>query len=131
MYWNAVHLEKLAKEKKLAAANRPASKSRGSSFDDFLQQDKTAEKGTYVYNTGADVNHEAEEGLRNRGVRGLNRSAVYANPFADENHIDWEEQRAIDASLMSPKRPKSLKSCPISILLKKTHSLRAKPPPPP
>jgi len=102
MYWNAVHLEKLAKEKKLAAANRPASKSRGSSFDDFLQQDKTAEKGTYVYNTGADVNHEAEEGLRNRGVRGLNRSAVYANPFADENHIDWEEQRAIDASLMSP-----------------------------
>lgn len=101
MYWNAVHLEKLEKEKKLAAA-RPVNASRGSSFDDFLQQDKTAEKGTYVYNTGADVNHEAEEGLRNRGVRGLNRSAVYANPFADENHIDWEEQRAIDASLMSP-----------------------------
>jgi len=35
-------------------------------------------------------------------VRGLDRSAIYANPFADENHIDWEEQRAIDASLMSP-----------------------------
>lgn len=102
MYWNAVHLEKLAEQKKLAAASRPANKSRGSSFDDFLEQDKTAEKGTFVYNTGADVNHEAEEGLRNRGVRGLNRSAVYANPFADENHIDWEEQRAIDASLMSP-----------------------------
>jgi len=101
MYWNAVHLEKLEKEKKLAAS-RPSNNSRGSSFDDFLQEDKGAEKGTYVYNTGADVNHEAEQGLRNRGVRGLNRSAVYANPFADENHIDWEEQRAIDASLMSP-----------------------------
>lgn len=102
MYWNAVHIEKLAKEKKLAEASRPANKSRGSSFDDFLQQDKSAEAGTYVYNTGADVNREAEDGLRNRGVRGLNRSAVYANPFADENHIDWDEQRAIDASLMSP-----------------------------
>jgi len=32
----------------------------------------------------------------------MNRGSVYANPFADENHIDWEEQRAIDASLMSP-----------------------------
>jgi len=94
--------EKLEKEKKLAAS-RPSIKSRGSSFDDFLQEDKNAEKGTYVYNTGTDVNHEAEEeGLRNRGVRGLNRSSIYANPFADENHIDWEEQRAVDASLMSP-----------------------------
>lgn len=101
MYWNAVHLEKLAKEKELAST-RPANKSRGSSFDDFLQEDKTAEKGTYVYNTGADVNREAEEGLRNRGVRGLGRGSVYINPFADEHHIDWEEQRAIDASLMSP-----------------------------
>jgi len=102
MYWNAVHLEKLAEQKKLASLSRPANKSRGSSFDDFLEADKTAEKGTYVYNTGADVNREPEDGLRNRGVRGLNRSSVYANPFADENHIDWEEQRAIDASLMSP-----------------------------
>lgn len=101
MYWNAVHLEKLAKEKELAP-ERPANKSRGSSFDDFLQEDKSAEKGTYVYNTGADVNRETEEGLRNRGVRGLNRGSVYANPFADEHHIDWDEQRAIDASLMSP-----------------------------
>ena len=72
------------------------------SFDDFLQQDHTAEKGTYVYNTGADVNREAEEGLRQRGVSGLNRGSVYANPFADENNIDMDEQRAIDASLMSP-----------------------------
>jgi len=102
MYWNAVHMEKLAKEKKLATEERPKNASRGSSFDDFLQQDESQPKGTFVYNTGADVNHEPEEGLRNRGVRGLNRSSLYANPFADENHIDWEEQRAIDASLISP-----------------------------
>jgi hypothetical protein len=100
MYWNAVHMEKLEKERKLAEG-RPANKSRGSSFDDFLQEDRTAEKGTYVYNTGADTNRE-EEGLRQRGVRGLNRGSAYANPFDDEHNIDMDEHRAIDASLMSP-----------------------------
>jgi len=101
MYWNAVHLEKLAKEKKLAE-DRPMNKSRGSSFDDFLQQDQTAEKGTFVYNTGADVRSEAEEGLRQRGIRGLNRGSLYANPFGDEHGIEQEEERATDASLISP-----------------------------
>ncbi len=100
MYWNAVRMEKLEKEKKLAE-DRQANRSRGSSFDDFLQEDHTAEKGTYVYNTGADTNRE-EEGLRQRGVRGLNRGSMYADPFGDEHNIDLDEQRAIDASLMSP-----------------------------
>jgi hypothetical protein len=93
-------MEKMEKERKLAA-ERPENKSRGSSFDDFLEQDNSGEKGTYVYNTGADTNRE-EEGLRQRGVRGLNRGSVYANPFGDEHNIDLDEQRAIDASLMSP-----------------------------
>jgi hypothetical protein len=102
MYWNAVHMEKLEKERKLEA-ERPANRSRGSSFDDFLQEDHTAEKGTYVYNTGADLRGEPAEGLRNRGgVRGLDRSLIYANPFSDEHHIDLEEQRAVDASLIAP-----------------------------
>jgi hypothetical protein len=100
MYWNAVHMEKLEKEKKMA--ERPGNQSRGSSFDDFLQEDKDAEKGTFVYNTGADVNMQAEEGLRQRGVRGLNRGSLYANPFGDEHGIEMEEQRSIDASLISP-----------------------------
>ncbi|KAL3418293.1 hypothetical protein PVAG01_10009 [Phlyctema vagabunda] len=105
MYWNAVHLEKMAKERKLEEANRPANKSRGSSFDDFLTEDHSAEKGTYVYNSGADLNRDAEEGLvrrRGEGVRGLSRGSVYANPFSDENMIDAETQQAIDESLMSP-----------------------------
>ncbi|KAH7314214.1 hypothetical protein BKA65DRAFT_516361 [Rhexocercosporidium sp. MPI-PUGE-AT-0058] len=101
MYWNAVHLEKLEKEKKMNG-DRPANRSRGSSFDDFLQEDHTAEKGTYVYNTGADIRGDAEEGLRNRNVRGLNRGSFYANPFSDEHNIDTDEQRAVDSSLMSP-----------------------------
>jgi hypothetical protein len=101
MYWNAVRMERLEKERGLAG-ERPTNRSRGSSFDDFLQEDRTAEKGTYVYNTGTDMHQEPEEGLRNRGVRGLDRSVVYANPFSDEHHIDFDEQRAIDASLMAP-----------------------------
>lgn len=101
MYWNAVRMEKMEKDRKLAE-DRPRTQSRGSSFDDFLQEDTTAEKGTYVYNTGAELSRLAEEGLRNRGVRCLNRGSIYANPFADENGIDQDEQRAIDASLMSP-----------------------------
>ncbi|KAH6673756.1 hypothetical protein B0J14DRAFT_541426 [Halenospora varia] len=110
MYWNAVHMEKLEKERQLAEAERPANRSRGSSFDDFLQQDATAEKGTYVYNTGTDVHQESEGGLRNRGVRGLDRSSVYANPFGDEHNIDWDEQRAIDASLMAPEAHDKMES---------------------
>jgi hypothetical protein len=107
MYWNAVRLEKQAKEREFREEGsenekKPANKTRGSSFDDFLQEDHTAEKGTLVYNTGADLSRDAELGLRQRGVRGLNRGSAYANPFADENNIDMDEQRAIDASLMSP-----------------------------
>ncbi|PQE33257.1 hypothetical protein CJF32_00003785 [Rutstroemia sp. NJR-2017a WRK4] len=105
MYWNAVHLEKLEKEKKMnESEKRPGStRSRGSSFEDFLQEDPNAEKGTFVYNTGTDINKQAEEGLTHRrGVRGLDRSTIYANPFADEHGIDSEEQQAMDRSLMSP-----------------------------
>jgi hypothetical protein len=103
MYWNAVHLEKNEKERKMNQQQRPANRSRGSSFEDFLQEDPTAEKGTFVYNTGADV-HQAEEGLTHRrsGVQGLDRSSVYANPFADEHNIEDFSQHTLDSSLISP-----------------------------
>lgn len=110
MYWNQVRLEKQEREEKKRLAEqgqdgRPENRTRGSSFDDFLHEDQTAEKGTFVYNTGTEVYGDSE-GLtqrRREGVRGLDRAAIYANPFADENHIDLEEtQRAIDASIMSP-----------------------------
>jgi hypothetical protein len=99
IYWNAVHLEKKEKGRQMNG-HRPENRSRGSSFDDFLHEDPSGEKGTYVYNTGADTNQT--EGLRNRGVQGLNRGSVYANPFGDEHNIEMDEQRAIDASLMAP-----------------------------
>jgi hypothetical protein len=102
MYWNQIRLEKMQKEK---GQDKEKNRTQGSSFDDFLHEDRTAEKGTYIYNSGVNVHGDAEEGLlrrRREGVRGLDRSAAFANPFADENQIELDEQRATDRSLMSP-----------------------------
>ncbi|KAB8303447.1 hypothetical protein EYC80_004870 [Monilinia laxa] len=102
MYWNAVRIERMEKEKMMDEKRPGSSGSQSSSFEDFLQQDTNAEKGTFVYNTGTDINGPAEEGLTHRrGVRGLNPT-IYANPFADEHGIDNQEQQAMDRSLKSP-----------------------------
>jgi len=103
MYWNRLHLER--KEKERQAEEKDVR--RGSNFDDFLHEDTTAsEKGTYVYNTGADVQMSvaSDEGLfrrRGEGARGLDRGALYANPFADEHNIEMEDQHTADSRLMS------------------------------
>lgn len=100
MYWNSVMLEKQRKEtaqdKPKAiedAQDRPAIKHRGSSFDDFLTEDKNtnAEVGAFVFNSGADTKRETE-GLRHRGEvnRGI-ATALLANPFADEFGIGNDE----------------------------------------
>lgn len=102
MYWNAVRIERMEKEKMMDEKRPGSSGSQNSSFEDFLQQDPNAEKGTFVYNTGTDINSQAEEGLTHRrGVRGLNPT-IYANPFADEHGMDIQEQQAMDRSLISP-----------------------------
>lgn len=108
MYWNQIRLEKLEREKKRRAAETgQRTPTRGASFDDFLQQDETAESGTFIYNSSAEVRGGIEDGLlrrRMQGVRGLDTGAAFANPFGDENHIELEEQHATDARLMSPER---------------------------
>ncbi|KAK3196809.1 hypothetical protein K4F52_000153 [Lecanicillium sp. MT-2017a] len=101
MYWNAVKLQKhledevarRAVEAAPAGEGRPDARPRGTSFDDFLKPANSEdEKGAFVVNSGAQV-RSAAEGLRHRGegARGLAASALYANPFADENHIDADE----------------------------------------
>jgi hypothetical protein len=106
MYWNAIAESKREQEKKdlektVAEPRRTAS--RGSSFDDFLEKDTTAEKGAFVFNTGVDTLGAEAEGLRRRGdgARGLNYS-VLTNPFADEHGID--EHVAFENSLMEPEK---------------------------
>lgn len=106
MYWNAVKLSRELEKHTIENEKQKSLSRTSTTFDDFLQEDKTAdEKGTYVYNTGSDVRNGADdEGLVRRrglseGVRGLNAS-LYANPFADEHGIDYDEQ--LGESQISP-----------------------------
>lgn len=107
MYWNAMKLSRELEKQTVENEKRKTLNRSSTSFDDFLQEDKTAEeKGTYVYNTGADVRNNDEDSLCRRrglseGVRGLNAS-LYANPFADEHGIDYDEQ--FENSQISPER---------------------------
>lgn len=99
MYWNSVRLEKQrngeAQDKPKMIEDvekRPAAGQRGSSFDDFLTQDKsTAEEGAFVFNSGAEPKRQTD-GLRHRGEvnRGI-ATALLANPFADEFGIGNDE----------------------------------------
>lgn len=115
MYWNAVAMEKKEKERMMNASQdqsnseqeKESPKSPASRFEDFLQE-HPVEKGTYVYNTGSDVRRTVDEGLIHRrggveGLRGLGAS-IYSNPFADEYHIDAEEQR----TLMEPEESEKI-----------------------
>lgn len=90
MYWNSVQEER--------ARRKSQSSVRGSTFDDFLQPDATGERGTLVFNTGADAWDDAHTLTRRRGnvegVRGLN-AAMISNPFSDEYGIELDEQRQI------------------------------------
>jgi len=110
MYWNSLREEMKEKERKeseQAAALQPPSPSRGLTFDDFLKEDKTAERGTFVYNTGASPWGDEQQGLVRRrgteGVRGLS-AAMIANPFSDEYGIELDEHPGIQQSshVLSP-----------------------------
>lgn len=113
LYWNAMKLsqeleKQTAENEKIKEREKKLARS-GTTFDDFLQEDQTAnEKGTYVFNTGADVRNNDDGLVRRRGasegVRGLN-SSIYANPFADENGIDYNE---LDDSEISPEKDEVL-----------------------
>jgi len=114
MYWNRLHLEKQGGEQeKQPEGEEPQPQllaRRGSSFDDFLAEDKNAERGTYVFNTGADV-RGVDEGLVRRrgteGVRGLN-SSIYHNPFGDEHGIDIDERPVLEPNLITPADEESM-----------------------
>lgn len=106
LYWNSLRVQKQDKEatdeaagEKEASGERPTPTKRGSSFDDFLEKDKEAGEGTYVFNTGADARGE-QSGLRHRGdaPRGF-ATSLYANPFADEHHIGNDEMDEAAANI--------------------------------
>lgn len=95
LYWNALKLsQELEKQTNENEKRKTVSRS-ATTFDEILDEGKSSkEKSTFVFNTGADVRTNEEGLVRRRGapegVRGLN-STLYANPFADENGIDYDE----------------------------------------
>ncbi|KAL2158954.1 hypothetical protein VTH06DRAFT_2984 [Thermothelomyces fergusii] len=104
MYWNMRREEQLQRERRASGQQRP----RGSTFDDFLQPDRSGDSGTLVYNTGASAwDAEPPHILRRRGnaegVRGLN-AAMVSSPFGDEYGIELEDR----AELLSPRRPETV-----------------------
>lgn len=110
IYWNSIRLqkeqeksasgldeqvdEKHGEDDKEMSEKRPHPVSRGSSFDDFLKQDNSAESGTLVYDT-QDLDRS---GLRRRGdgARGIGASLM-SNPFADEHFIDTSDMAVTDS----------------------------------
>lgn len=95
MYWNAKREEmKREREQSMEASGHKRSSSRSTTFDDFMQEDRSAERGTLVFNTGASPWNDEQQGLVRRrgaeGVRGLNASAI-ANPFGDEWGIEMDD----------------------------------------
>jgi hypothetical protein len=105
MYWNALREEK--EQQKQQEQPEPQQRSRGSSFDDFLQPDAAGERGTFVYNSGANAwNSESSNVLRRRGnmegARGLDAS-ILTNPFSDEYGIDLDDRpRLLDQHAALP-----------------------------
>lgn len=90
MYWNA-RREELRRERRGSRQ-----RSRGSSFGDFPQPDKTGEPGTFVFNTGAnpwdpDSSNTVKRRGNTEGVRGLD-SSMLANPFSDEHGIELNDR---------------------------------------
>jgi hypothetical protein len=108
LYWNSMRLQQQGNEKEQQNSSdpppRPAKLHRGSTFDDFLKPDTTAEDGAYVFNSGADLRDFGGLRRRGEGARGF-MSPAYSNPFADEHHIDSDEiQEAQLARQLAPEQ---------------------------
>lgn len=109
LYWNAVRLQQQERENQQRNLSdpppRPAKLPRGSTFDDFLQPDTSAEhEGAYVFNSGADTRDFGGLRRRGEGARGF-MSPAYSNPFADEHHIEADEiQDAHIARQLAPEQ---------------------------
>ncbi|KFY62569.1 hypothetical protein V496_04509 [Pseudogymnoascus sp. VKM F-4515 (FW-2607)] len=103
-YWNSLREEK--EKERNQATDGQRKRTRSSSFGDFLAQD--GDKGTYVLRSGAEPAPSDNLVHRHAG-RGIDRGAMFANPFGDEHGIElnsretgWGSQVDQSQSLMSP-----------------------------
>lgn len=104
IYWNQIRLEKLAKdEEKLREGEKEAPVDTSKLAYESLHQESIAEKDTYVYNTGTDIQGDIAQGFvrRRDGLRGFERGIDLPNPFADDQ-MEVMEEGIADANLMQP-----------------------------
>ncbi|KFY34772.1 hypothetical protein V494_06491 [Pseudogymnoascus sp. VKM F-4513 (FW-928)] len=102
-YWNRLREEK---EKEQGEGQRR--RTRSSSFGDFLAQD--GDQGTFVLRSGAEPAPSDNLVHRHAG-RGIDRGAMFANPFGDEHGIElssretgWASQIDKSQSLITPEK---------------------------
>jgi len=119
-YWNHLREQRLREstiksetvKAESDAGEGTRKRTRSSSFGDFLQQDDSAEPGTYVFtSSGVETAHADNLVHRRLGSRGINRGAMFANPFDDEHGIElnerdgsWGGQVDLSQSLMTPSK---------------------------
>lgn len=103
-YWNSLRQEKEKAQNQATDGQRK--RTRSSSFGDFLAQD--GDQGTYVLRSGAEP-APSENLVHRHAGRGIDRGAMFANPFGDEHGIElssretgWGSQVDQSQSLMSP-----------------------------
>lgn len=103
-YWNSLREENEKAQSQTVEGQRK--RTRSSSFGDFLAQD--GDQGTYVLRSGAEP-APAENLVHRHAGRGIDRGAMFANPFGDEHGIElssreagWGSQIDKSQSLMSP-----------------------------
>ncbi|KFY49976.1 hypothetical protein V495_00391 [Pseudogymnoascus sp. VKM F-4514 (FW-929)] len=97
-HWNRLREEKEAQNQPEGQRKR----TRSSSFGDFLTQD--VDQGTYVLRSGAEL-APSENLVHRHAGRGIDRGAMFANPFGDEHGIELSSREAqvdMSQSLMTP-----------------------------
>jgi hypothetical protein len=97
-HWNRLREEREAQNQPEGQRKR----TRSSSFGDFLAQD--GDQGTYVLRSGAEP-APAENLVHRHTGRGIDRGAMFANPFGDEHGIELSSREAqvdMSQSLMTP-----------------------------
>lgn len=99
MYWNALHLEK---EQRRNSDQSTSERDKRSDFDDFLTQDPSAmEKGTLVYNSGADIHSSSPDGLTQRRTGEASRFDDCDQPSMRKSSMVLVASDNMDTSLYS------------------------------
>lgn len=95
-YWNHLREQQQAEASQSVkteseSAEGKSKRTRSSSFGNFLQQDEGACQGTYILSSAVEP-AQTENLVQRRVGRGIDRGAIFADPFGDEHGIELGER---------------------------------------